>query len=102
MPMLRIVTGLSPCGPSRAVSALRASIPLRKDSDMADQVRWFEGFGTCRCGCGKPANGILRGPANESYGYYAGRCAQKRINRAEQERAHEAGTAAPRLAQGAR
>ena len=51
---------------------------------MADQVRWFENLGTCRCG--KPATGTLRGPMNESYGAYCARCAYARLKRAERER----------------
>lgn len=50
-----------------------------------DPVRWFDGLGSCRCG--KPATGKLRGPRNESYGNYCRPCAEKRLKRAEQERA---------------
>jgi hypothetical protein len=56
---------------------------------MADQVRWYEALGTCYQ-CGKVATGTLRGPQNESYGYYCKRCADARIKRAERERAMEA------------
>ena len=53
----------------------------------ADQVRWFENLGTCRCG--KPATGTLRGPMNESYGKSCRKCAEARIKNAERERERE-------------
>lgn len=53
----------------------------------ADQVRWFEALGTCRCG--KPATGVLRGPRNESYGPYCQRCADARLKKAQKEREAE-------------
>ena len=51
-----------------------------------DDVRWFEKIGTCACGCGKDAVGMLRGPRNESYGAYAAKCAEKRLTKAKAER----------------
>jgi hypothetical protein len=55
---------------------------------MADQARWFEDLGVCRCG--KPATGTLRGSRNESYGVSCRKCADLRIDKAERERAREA------------
>lgn len=52
-----------------------------------DEARWFAFVGMCRCGCGKLANGILRGPANKSLGPYARQCAETRLDRAKVERA---------------
>lgn len=40
-------------------------------------LRWFEEFPKCRCG--KVANGILQGEANESYGHHCTKCAEKRL-----------------------
>ena len=51
-----------------------------------DQVRWFDALGTCAM-CGKAATGKLMGPRNDSYGASCQRCADKRIKRAEKERA---------------
>ena len=56
---------------------------------MSDPVRWFDALGTCG-GCGKPANGKLMGPRNESYGAYCKRCADKRLKAADKEREREA------------
>lgn len=56
---------------------------------MADQARWFHALGAC-IGCRKPATGVLRGPRNDSYGNYCQRCADKRLSKAEAERAKEA------------
>jgi hypothetical protein len=54
---------------------------------LPDQVRWFDPLGRCSgLTCAKEATGILRGPRNESYGNYCGRCADKRLRRAEKER----------------
>jgi hypothetical protein len=58
---------------------------------MADQVRWFDSLGSCGS-CGKSATGLLRGPRNESYGAYCLKCADRRLKKAERERAAEAGT----------
>jgi hypothetical protein len=52
---------------------------------VPDQVRWFEPLGQCECG--KPATGTLRGVKNESYGYSCLKCANKRLKRAERDRA---------------
>lgn len=54
---------------------------------MADDVRWFDALGTCRCG--KPATGKLMGSRNESYGAYCGKCAEKRLKAAQKERERE-------------
>lgn len=51
---------------------------------MSDPVRWFEEFGHCQCG--KSAQGILRGPRNESYGKFCRSCANKRLKKADRER----------------
>jgi hypothetical protein len=56
---------------------------------VADQATWFDGFGACHCGCGKPATGKLMGSRNESLGAYTAGCAAKRIKRAQQEREKE-------------
>jgi hypothetical protein len=55
-------------------------------TNIPDQVRWFEALGRC-CGCKKPATGKLRGPLNESYGAYCRPCAERRLKKAEKERA---------------
>lgn len=60
---------------------------------MPDEARWFDALGACACGCGKRANGTLRGPRNDSYGHYDFRCAMKRLRKAELERAKQTGTA---------
>lgn len=52
---------------------------------MVDPVRWFESFGPCM-ECRKPATGILRGPANESYGKYCTVHATERLKKAKAER----------------
>lgn len=52
--------------------------------DYPDQPRWFDSLGTCACG--KPANGKLMGPSNESYGASCRPCADKRLKRAKAER----------------
>lgn len=45
-----------------------------------DNLRWFEETDCrCSCGCGKRANGILRGSRNESYGPQAKSCAVRRL-----------------------
>ena len=49
-----------------------------------DPVRWFDEFGSCRCG--KPADGRLMGERNESYGLYCRRCAAARLKKADAER----------------
>ena len=54
---------------------------------IADQVRWYDALGQCRCG--KAATGVLRGPRNESFGNYCERCANTRLRKAELERAAE-------------
>jgi len=54
---------------------------------MADQVRWFELLGTCRCG--KAATGTWRGPRNESYGLACSKCGPIRVVKAEKERERE-------------
>jgi hypothetical protein len=54
---------------------------------MPDQARWFDALGTCVCN--KPAEGVVRGPGNESYGSYCRKCAEKRIKKAEKERADQ-------------
>lgn len=56
---------------------------------MADQVRWFDPVGQCRCG--KVATGVLRARDNGSFGPYCRPCADKRLKAAEQERARESG-----------
>jgi hypothetical protein len=55
----------------------------------ADDVRWFDALGECRCGCGKPGTGILRGSRNDSYGAYTSKCAEKRLTKARKEREAE-------------
>ena len=55
---------------------------------MTDPVRWFERLGTCPCG--KASTGTLRGPMNESYGTFCGKCAESRLKKADAERAREA------------
>lgn len=54
-------------------------------TDYPDQVRWYDALGSCR-DCLKPATGKLMGPQNESYGAYCQKCADKRLDRAKQER----------------
>lgn len=49
-----------------------------------DRARWFDALGTCACG--KPANGILRGPANEAIEVCCERCAGRRIAKAQRNR----------------
>lgn len=45
-----------------------------------DPVRWFEDDPPRKCQeCARPAQGVLRGPMNESYGRYCKRCANKRL-----------------------
>lgn len=56
-----------------------------KRYDEPDPVRWFNALGTCNR-CGKPAQGKLMGPRNESYGNYCTRCAEKRLIKAEELR----------------
>lgn len=51
-----------------------------------DPVRWFNNLGRCQ-ECPKPAVGSLRGPRNESYGIYCQKCADRRLVKAEAERA---------------
>lgn len=63
------------------MSALKGFNPA---TDYPDQPRWFDSLG--KCGCGKPANGKLMGPRNESYGPSCATCADKRIARAKAER----------------
>jgi len=56
-------------------------------TNIPDQVRWFERtVQKCQV-CGKTATGVLRGPANESYGHHCDRCAERRLKKAEKERA---------------
>jgi len=50
-----------------------------------DPVCWFDAFGVCRCG--KSAQGVLRGPRNESFGPYCTKCATSRLAKAQRERA---------------
>lgn len=52
---------------------------------MPDPVTWFDEFGSCVT-CSKPANGILRGPGNASYGRYCRKCADARLKKAQRER----------------
>jgi hypothetical protein len=52
---------------------------------MIDPVRWFDTLGSCACG--KSATGRLMGPKNESYGISCQRCADRRIKKADLERA---------------
>ena len=59
---------------------------------MSDQVRWFDPVG--KCPCGKPGTGKLMGPRNESYGAYCGKCAERRLKKANDERVREALAAA--------
>ena len=54
---------------------------------MADDARWFDPIGRCRCG--KAATGFLRGSRNDSYGPYCERCANARIKKTEKEREKE-------------
>lgn len=58
---------------------------------MVDQVRWFDDLGACQANCGRPATG----PRNESYGRYCARGAERRLAKAERERAAEARGQAP-------
>lgn len=56
--------------------------------DETPNLRWFEEFP--RCGrCGKIAQGILRGTANESYGHHCSSCAHKRLRASEKVRTAE-------------
>ena len=53
-------------------------------------AQWFESLGTCRCGCGKPATGRLRGHRNDDRGPYTRQCAERAI-----KAAHKRGNAMP-------
>ena len=64
---------------------------------MSDPVRWFDWLGSCSS-CRKPATGALRGPGNESYGVYCGKCADRRLRKAEKEREKERAESAARAA----
>lgn len=57
---------------------------------MSDPAKWFRGLGSCTCGCGRPATGMLFGTANQTLGAYAARCAKRRIEAADKERDKEA------------
>jgi hypothetical protein len=57
---------------------------MTKGSAWPTEIRWFDAVGTCRCG--KPAHGILRGPANASYGAACAPCARKALDAAEKAR----------------
>jgi ribosomal protein L34E len=59
-----------------------------------DPVRWFEEFPTCAV-CRKHSHGILRGPQNQSYGYYCTRCAASRLKKAKQEQERAEKTKVP-------
>lgn len=51
------------------------------------EAQWFDALNHCRCG--RPANGVLRGTRNESYGSWCKKCAEHEIKKAQQLREKE-------------
>ena len=59
---------------------------MRTLSETPD-LRWFEDTYKQKChGCGKRADGILRGKQNESYGAHCQRCADRRLKASQKVR----------------
>ncbi len=67
---------------------------MARFNDETPDLRWFEEFSNC-LGCGKNAQGILRGVRNESYGPHCRKCAQARLKNSKKAHAAELAAMSP-------